>query len=250
MPPPMLLLLILSTFVLYMFVYTGALVIAAKPQKVGVNLLNFLWPTLTVLFSTWLIPGSRMSRRLSAALVLALAGVLLANLQGLRELLFQAGKEQLSTMPYVLGLMAGISWAVYSVILARWKSWSQEYSSSTPGFLMTSLLALAICTMNRSWEPMTPSAWIGTIYMALGPQASAYLLWELALHRAAPHTLGLMASANAVLSTLWMFAIYPFVRGSSSPPNVVHCLLGALLIAAAVVVGTSTPTVAKEPANA
>src|SRR5262249_39787706 len=105
------------------------------------------------------------------------------------------------------------------------------------GFLLTSTLAFTVCLATHTWTPMTPTAWCGVLYMAIGPQAAAYLLWELSLHRAPARTLRLLASANAVISTLSLFAIPPFLHGTGSPPNYLHTLLAATLITLAIILG-------------
>lgn len=239
-PPPKLLVLILLTFVLYMLVYSQGLVLATKPQKVGVNLLNFLWPTLTVVFAAFLVPGSKMSSRLIIALIVAFTGVLLANFQGLHELVTKPNLDQqaLSLLPYLLGLLAGIMWGAYSAFLARWKDWAGQYATSPLGFLLTSAIAFAICLSGGGgWKPMDSTAWLGVLYMAVGPQAVAYLLWELALNRTSARTLGLMASALTVVSTLWLFAITPLLSGTAAAPNYLYTICAAILITVAIILG-------------
>jgi len=231
-PPPKMMALIFLTFTPYMVVYTLAMVTAAKPQKVGVGLLNYLWPTLTVVFATFLVPGSKMTGRLAAALALALSGAVLANFDGLKNL-----SVGTSLLPYLLGLTAGILWAVYSAMLARWKSWAGEYTTTPLGFLAASAVSFAMCLRNGEWVRMDAVSWLGILYMAVCVLATAYLLWELALHRAPARTLGLIASGNVVLSTLWLFAITPFIPGGGTSPNVLHTALAALLIMCAIVIG-------------
>jgi len=65
-PPPRLWLAIALGFVIYQFLYAAALVTSTtETQVVGVSLMNYLWPSLTVLFTTWLVPGQRMHMRLA-----------------------------------------------------------------------------------------------------------------------------------------------------------------------------------------
>ena len=247
-PPPKLLALVFLAFVLYMIVYTQALVLATRPQKVGVGLLNFLWPTLTIVFAAFLVPGSKMTARLAVALALALAGVLLANFQGFLELVAGTGGggENRPLLPYLLGLAAGVAWGAYSAMIARWKSWAGAYATCPIGFLATSAIAFTVCLAGGGWTHMDTFTWLGILYMAAGPLAAAYLLWELALHRAPPRTLGLLASTNAVASTLWLFVIFPFIQGAGQPPNYFHTLLAALLITLAIFVGNKQSTKLKQ----
>ncbi len=93
---------------------------AGRQQVLEVGLLNYLWPTLTILLSlvvlkrratVWLIPGT----------ILALIGIFLVLTQGSR-VSFGSILENVSANPvaYSLGLSAAISWAVYSNLTRRW----------------------------------------------------------------------------------------------------------------------------------
>ena len=108
-------------FLSYMIALFLAIGLATSHQQVlEVGLLNYLWPTLTILLSLvilkgkanlWLIPGT----------LLALAGIFLVLTQGahvsLRSIL-----RNLSANPvaYALGLVAAVSWAGYSNFTRRW----------------------------------------------------------------------------------------------------------------------------------
>jgi len=238
-PPPKLLALVFFLFAPYMVVYTLALVLSAKQQKVGVSLLNYLWPTLTVVFAARLVPGHKMTARLAFSLALALSGVVLANFRGFCEAV-AGGGEKVPVFPYFLGLAAGVAWAAYSALVARWKSWAGAHAACPLGFFTTSAAAFAVCAASGGWAPMDAFAWAGVCYMAAGPFAASYLLWELALHRAPARALGLMASGTAVLSTLWLFAVSPLIQGAGPPPGILHAALAALLITLAIVLGRAT----------
>jgi len=242
-PPPKLLALILGTFTLNMVAYTLALVSADKSQKVGVGLLNFLWPTLTVVFAAFLVPGSKMTGRLAFALALAFGGVLVANFDGIKSFCVDISPPcssipvETSLFPYLLGLTAGVTWAVYSAMLARWKSWAGQYATCPLGFLTSAAIAFAVCAFKAGWAPLDAVSWAGILYMALGPLAAAYLLWELALHRAPPRILGLMASGKNILAVLFLFTVTRFMPGAGAPPNLLHTALATILVTAAIALG-------------
>jgi len=108
-------------FLSYMIALFLAIGLAMNHQQVlEVGLLNYLWPTLTILLSLlilkrranlWLIPGT----------LLALAGIFLVLTQG-TYVSWQSILGNLSANPaaYSLGLVAAVSWAVYSNLTRRW----------------------------------------------------------------------------------------------------------------------------------
>jgi drug/metabolite transporter (DMT)-like permease len=103
MPPRKLWIAIVFGFSLYLLLYTLGIVAARSPAQVaGVSLINYLWPPLSVLFATLLVPGEKMNRRLTLAVACALAGALLANSH--RGAALEAGG---SLWPYVFAAGAG-----------------------------------------------------------------------------------------------------------------------------------------------
>ncbi len=270
LPPARLWPVIMLGFVLYALIYCQAIVESKGSQLFGVNLLNYLWPTLTVVFAVLLVPGTKKSWRLGVAVALALAGVLLASAQGLGELLGigccvstpfaetcssaasthafpQTTRESMapiSPWPYVQGAIAAVLWALYSAVLARWKSWAYRYATAPLGFLCTSAIAGCICLWTGQWRPVPPHVWAVVAFSGIGPCGLGYLLWERALHRAPASVLGLLGAATPVLSTVCLIALAAvWPQGSVHRLDLPHLdatgyaltIASAVLIAAAVV---------------
>lgn len=245
LPPPKLWLAVALGFVVYLLLYTTALVgSVSEEQTVGVSLMNYLWPTLAILFTTWLVPGMRLHGRLLVALGLSLAGVLLAN--G-RSLAWPDGSTQL--WPYVLGGLGAASWAAYCALVSRWRDWAHAFAATPLGFLLVSAAAAGICLYRGEWEPMGLRDWVGVVLTALGPWASGYMLWELALHRAPGTTLGLLAAATPVLSTLCLLGLFALAGSNQAgEANGTILLAASVLIGLAVVVGNGkTPDATSSP---
>jgi drug/metabolite transporter (DMT)-like permease len=233
--PPRLWAVALLGFVFYSACYAVGLVSAkSDAQAVGVGLMNHTWPVLTVVLAVFLVPGTRWSARLGVALALALTGLLFANGDALAR-----ARGDASVLPYVLGGLAGISWALYSALIARWRSWASAYATAPAGFFLVSLLGAAVCWARGDWRPVSPRTWLVLLFQGLGPNAIGYLLWELALHRAPATTLGLLGAATPVLSTLCLFAFAALTSpGHSLPARWGLLLLGAAFIALAVVLNS------------
>lgn len=229
-PPPKFWLAIVLGYLLYLMLYAAGLATArTEVEVVGVGLMNYLWPVLAILFTTWMVPGERMRGRLIAAMALSLVGVLLVNLPG-RSL----PGETANPWPYALGAAAAVAWAIYCALVSRWRQWARNYAAGPLGFLLVGVAALGVCIWRGEWQAMDSVAWTGVLIIALGPWAGGYLLWELALHRASGVTLGLMAAATPVLSTLNLIILFAF----TSPGNIGGSR-GALLLAAATLIGAS-----------
>ena len=228
--PPRLWAVSVLGFVFYSICYaTGLLSAASDAQAVGVGLMNHLWPVLTVVFSLFLVPSARMTFRLGLALVLAFGGLVFAN----QHAMIQAGMSS-AGLPYLLGGLAGISWALYSALIARWRDWGQRYATAPAGFLMVSIAGAIGCLLTGGWRPVDARTWMAFVYLGLIPNAAGYMLWEMALHRAPATTLGLMASATPVLSTLCLLGLFALTGQSGRlPAHWQALLIGAVLIAAA-----------------
>ncbi len=237
-PPPKLWLAMALGFPVYVLLYTAGLVTSrTEAQAAGVSLMNYLWPTLAILFTTWLVPGERMHGRLAIAIALSLAGILLAN--G-RDIAFPV--SEVPFWPYALGGAAAGSWAAYCALTSRWKHWAKDYAASPAGFLIIGAVAAGVCLWRRDWQPMDGQSWGVVLVTAIGPWAGGYMLWEMALHRVSGITLGLLASATPVLSTMCLIGLFAATSADSvNGTRVVVLLAASVLIGAAVAIG-KTPS--------
>ncbi len=236
--PKKLWLLTILGFVIYSFVYAGGLLTAtSNAQAVGVSLMNYLWPVLTVVFCVFLIPDTRMSARLGISMAIGVIGLIVANWQEI----IMAGKN-ISVMPYLLGGIAGVSWAAYSAFISRWRDWASQYATAPVGFLMVSIVGFIGCIVTGQWQPIDIKTWCAFLYLGLVINAVGYMLWELALHRAPATKLGIMGSATPVLSTLCLLTLFTLTgKAETSPQQWSYSLFGAILIAASVLVVSIKP---------
>jgi drug/metabolite transporter (DMT)-like permease len=193
-------------FVVYGLAWPLALVESTTRQVVGVSLINYLWPVLTVLFSVWWVPGVRLTPRILLALVLAMAGLGLANYKPIQALLSGASGQAPTLrhfLPYGLAIVAAVTWAVYSALLVRWRSWAAKYITSPVGFILIGAVSGLIMVATGS-VPRNLTG-LGTMLMVVygaGPLAIGYLLWEIALSKARVQELSVIAAITPVLSTL------------------------------------------------
>jgi drug/metabolite transporter (DMT)-like permease len=226
----------LPCFVLYGLVWPWALVSSSAKQVFGVSLINYLWPVLTVVFSAWWVPKARLTTRTVLATLLALTGLVCANLQHIRDLLAAGDSAGVSPvrkfLPYGLALVAAVTWAIYSTLLVRWRDWARNYVTSPVGFLLIGTIACAVTAITGSMPAkLSAPGTLLIICYGAGPLAVGYLLWEIALSKARVHTLSMLAAATPVLST---FLLCFFLRNLPGPELIVAALLvgGGVLLSA------------------
>ena len=99
-----------------------------REQIVAVTVANYLWPSLTLVFSVPLLGWRARPFHLAAGTAVALTGVALAVGAGAENspLRFSWSSHAATTLPAVL---AAIAWGLYSVLSRRW-------GAQTPGAAM------------------------------------------------------------------------------------------------------------------
>ena len=134
--------------------------------------LVFSVPILKMRASKWLVPGA----------LVGTAGVFVTLTQG-QPLSWAAFSDNLvhSRVPYLLGLTAGVSWALYNNLSRKWGTGDRGAAAI---FMLATGGVLAIA---RTLLPPEQSVWdarvVGELlFLAIGPNL-AYILWELALRK-------------------------------------------------------------------
>lgn len=220
-------------FVAYGLSWPAALVGATPREVFGVNLINYLWPVLTVLLGAWWVPGARLTPRTIGATALSLVGLGWAGLSQLPATAVPAGADGATPpfrlLPYVLAFAAAVSWAMYSASLARWRAWAGDYATSPLGFLLTGLIAAGLSAGAGAafGHAGARGLWL-TIAYGVGPLAAGYLLWEIALARTRIQSLSLLGAVTPLLSTLVLCGVLRTWPG-------LGVVGGAMLVSAGVV---------------
>lgn len=188
-------------FVTYMLVLFLALGLASsRMQVLEIGLLNYLWPTCTILCSLWLL-GHRAGWLLLPGTGLALSGVVLVLTQG-AEVSWQTFIRNVGENPvtYLLGVAAAVSWGFYSTLTRRWANGARgggvDLFFPATGLI---LLLLALGAGERS-------AWSSRVFAEAGFLGSvtyvAYDLWDAAMRRGNVSLVAAGSYLTALLSTL------------------------------------------------
>jgi drug/metabolite transporter (DMT)-like permease len=169
-----------ALFVSYMLVLFLGVGLAENDQQVlEVGLLNYLWPTLTILLSLLLL-NKHASLLVIPGTIAALVGVFCVLTQG-SQVSWYAFVQNVLGNPaaYSLGMTAAICWALYSNLTRRW-------AGDGPGgavdiFLpATGVLLLIVALAARedgSWRVRT---FAEVVFLGLVTWV-AYRLWEVAM---------------------------------------------------------------------
>jgi drug/metabolite transporter (DMT)-like permease len=205
--------------------YTAAVSLAVglagnRQQLLEIALVNYLWPTATVLCSLmflnkraslWLVPGT----------VLSLAGIFLVITPG-SSVSWNSLKEHMQTNPgaYALALAAAISWALYSNLTRRW---SRPGSDGAVVLFVpaTGLVLLVLRLMTTEATHWSPRA-IGEATGLAAVTTVAYLLWDFSMRKGNLLLVAVCSYFTPLLSTL-VSCVYLGV--SPGPKLWVGCLL-------------------------
>jgi drug/metabolite transporter (DMT)-like permease len=194
----------------------------APPAEAG--LLNYLWPLLIVLFSSFL-PGERLAVHHVVGALLGLAGTVLlfvgGGLSG-----FAPGQ-----LPGLLAaFVAAFVWAIYSVMSRRLKSVPTD---AVAGFcLATALLAALVHALveDTVW-PETAMQWLAIAALGIGPVGAAFYTWDVGMKRGDIRVLGAASYATPLLSTSFLI-LAGFAKASANIAIAAVLIAGGGLIAA------------------
>jgi drug/metabolite transporter (DMT)-like permease len=148
-------------------------------------------PVLGLHAGPLLVPGA----------LLATVGVFLATIQGraLTLATVQANLAQ-NSLPYLLGLSAAVSWALYSTLSRRWAS--QTAGQAVPLFMLcTGLLLGGARLLVDEPAQWSPRAVAELAYMVVGSNL-AYAFWERAMRRGDIVLVAAASLFTPLLSTL------------------------------------------------
>lgn len=186
----------------------------APPAEAG--LLNYLWPLLIVLFSSFL-PGEKLRLHHVAGALLGLVGtvVLLAG---------NGASLHREHLPGLLAaFIAAFVWASYSVMSRRLKAVPTD---AVAGFcFVTAVLAAAVhLAIETTVAPQGGGQWLSIIALGIGPVGAAFYAWDIGMKRGDIRVLGAASYATPLLSTGFLV-----IAGYAAPT--VTLALAALLIA-------------------
>jgi len=194
----------------------------APPAEAG--LLNYLWPLLIVLFSSFL-PGERLAVHHVVGALLGLAGTVLLFIGG-----GMSGFAPGQLPGLFAAFVAAFVWAIYSVMSRRLKSVPTD---AVAGFcLATALLATLVHALveDTVW-PETAMQWLAIAALGVGPVGAAFYTWDVGMKRGDIRVLGAASYATPLLSTSFLI-LAGFAKASANIAIAALLIAGGGLIAA------------------
>ena len=214
-------------FIVYTVAFYAAVGGASgRSQVIEVGLINYLWPTLTVVFTVVLL-RLRASVLLVPGVIVATLGVFLALTQD-EALTFGSFVENLSAdaFPYAMALVAAVSWGLYSALSRKWGEGGE--SEAVPVFMLATALVLGIGMLVFPEESTWSARALGELaFLAIGPNL-AYVFWEMATRRG---DIAIVASASYFTPLLSTFVSVLYLDVPAGARLWIGC---ALVIAGAV----------------
>ncbi len=181
-----------------LFAYHLCLFVALRrAPAVEANLINYLWPLLLVLLAPMVLPGTRLAARHVAGGVAGCVGAMLV-IAGRGATSGGAGHID----GYLFALAAAFIWATYSLLCKR----VAAFSTAAVGLfcLLSGALALACHALFEPRYAPDAGEWLRLGALGLGPLGAAFYLWDAALKRGDPRTIGLLSNLTPLLSTAWL----------------------------------------------
>jgi drug/metabolite transporter (DMT)-like permease len=211
----------------YTVVMTGAVGMASDSDLGQIILINYLWPIWIIVLGLLLLDEKPRIGLTLVAAALGFGGVVVSK--GLEPFT----RPPAGLVPHALAMIAAFLWALYSVLLKRWRV-PEENCGSTGQFIVCAFLATGVGALNGQWEAMpVPDAsavfWI--LFGGIGPIGLGYYLWEIGIKRGAAHMIALLAYFIPVVSALLIGLLF---REAISP----GLLPGALMIVAGAYLGS------------
>lgn len=221
MPGPAAFALAVYGLFVYHALYFAALRLAPAAEA---GLLSSLWALLTVLMSA-LLPGHRLhARHVVGALLGLVAAALLVGNAGSAP-----GEPGTRMIGLALAITCAFVWASYSV-MSRLVAATPSEALALP-CLVTSTLSVLCAMAFEGWTiPTGQTTWLALIGLGIGPVGAAFFLWDVGMKHGNIATLGVLAYASPVISTVLLV-----VLGLAAPSWALAAAC-VLMVAAAVVV--------------
>jgi len=194
----------------------------APPAEAG--LLNYLWPLLIVLLSSFL-PGERLAPHHIVGAVLGFAGTIL---------LFAGnggGAPNPAHIPgFIAAFVAAFVWAGYSVMSRKLAAVPTD---AVAGFCLATALLAAIChvVLETTIWPENAMQWLAIVALGIGPVGIAFFVWDIGMKRGDIRVLGAASYATPVLSTAFLI-LAGFAKPTATLAIAAALIAGGGLIAA------------------
>lgn len=162
---------------LYTIMLAKAFGIAAEEDIGQINLLNYLWPVWMVLLGMLLLGSKPKARWALSGTLMGLFGVVISRGFDLFTHL------PTNIIPHALALSGGFLWALYVVLLRKWKI-PEEEGGTAFHFAICTIMAGLLAASSNDWHSVPPWSEAMLFWVVLGgvgPVGIAYSLYEISV---------------------------------------------------------------------
>jgi drug/metabolite transporter (DMT)-like permease len=194
-----------ALFIAYMVCFYLAIGFSSgRPQALIVGMINYLWPSFTLVFSSPILhKKARIS--LLPGIIIATLGVFLAMIHtGPFSLEILIENLQLNSVPYILAFLASICWGLYSNLSRRWGG--NIIFGAIPFFLLcTGLVSMAVRPffLNVGTPRWTLNIVAQFLYVVMFPNLLSYVFWDTGMRKGDHTLLASLSYLIPLLSTIF-----------------------------------------------
>lgn len=186
------------------------------------DLINYLWPVMVILFTSFL-PNEQLSKRHILAATLGFMGIYVLLLSNTHQ-----GFEHRFLIGYVCAFLDAVVWALYTVMARRYSQTPVESIGIYCG--IAALCSLVFHLKLETFIFPTASQWGVLLLMGATTQCLAYFFWEYGVKQGDFKLLTVLSYGNPMLS------IFLLICCGMAKPSV-QLVIATLLISLAGIVG-------------
>ncbi len=162
---------------LYTVMLAMAFGVAAEEDIGQINLLNYLWPFWIMVLGMLLLGSKPKALLAISGMIMGLFGIVISRGQNIFTHL------PTNLFPHALALSGGFLWALYVVLLRKWKI-PEEEGGTAFHFAICAITAGILATFAHDWHnipPLSGSMLFWILFGGVGPVGLAYSLYEISV---------------------------------------------------------------------
>lgn len=217
-----------AIFVAYTFCYYMAVGNAVdNKQTVILGLINYLWPSLTVLLAIPLL-GRKARWWIYPGVAIALIGTMLAmGERGGMSLAGFAANVRSNWAVFLLALGGAVTWALYSNLARRWGA--ADGGGVPLFFLASGLVILIIRLCGHEQAAWTPRVVFVFLIMTFLTTIVAYMFWDYAMRRGNVVLVAILSNFLPIVATLFTCGYHKVTPGAGIITGGVLVTAGAFI---------------------
>lgn len=211
---------------LYTVMLAGAFGMADPGDLGQINLINYLWPI-------WIVIMGIMLLKDKPNIVITLIGALFGFMGvAVSRDVDSFIRSPVALVPYVLALIGGFLWAVYSVLLRKWRI-PEEKGGTAFHFAVCAIISAFIAALKGQWNSMpewSSATLFWVLFGAIGPVGLGYYWWEIGIKKGAVNLIAALAFFIPIGSSLLIGLIFKEAMSAGLLPGAVMITIGAWLV--------------------